>query len=150
MVSRESHSLNFDCAFLLLPNNQLMRALFLLVISCLLTWSCRPEKNKSLTTVTSLGRVDQQLEEASGLVASIANPGLLWSTNDSGNPPEVFLIDQNAKTKLVCTLFRIHNRDWEDIAIGDGPDPKKKYIYVADIGDNWAQYKLKFIYRFEE
>jgi hypothetical protein len=51
---------------------------------------------------------------------------------------------------MICTLFHGRNRDWEDIAMGPGPDARKKYIYVADIGDNWAQYQEKFIYRFEE
>ncbi|MBI1767602.1 MAG: hypothetical protein HYR67_04415 [Bacteroidetes bacterium] len=126
-----------------------MRVLFLLMISALFVSSCKPKKNKSIDA-KSLGQVDPQLAEASGLVASTANPGFLWSVNDGGNPPEVFLIDQNAKTRMVCTLSNARNRDWEDIAVGAGPDAEKKYVYVADIGDNWAQYELKFIYRFEE
>jgi len=116
----------------------------------LIVWNCSSKKSKSTAIVTSLGKVDQRLEEASGLVGSLANPGFLWTINDSGNPPEVFLIDHQAKTTLVCTLLHARNRDWEDIAIGAGPNAKKKYIYVADIGDNWAQNELKFIYRFEE
>lgn len=127
-----------------------MRMLFLLMINGLLVCGCDQGKKKNSDTISSLGRVDQRLEEASGLVSSIANPGMLWAINDSGNPPEIFLIDQHAKTKLICTLFHGRNRDWEDIAIGAGPDPKKKYVYVADIGDNWGQYEFKFIYRFEE
>jgi hypothetical protein len=94
--------------------------------------------------------VDDQLEEASGLVASVRNPGLLWVLNDSGNPPEVFLIDQHARTKLTCKVENVNNRDWEDIAIGAGPKQGKPYLYVADIGDNFARYDSKFIYRFEE
>ena len=125
-----------------------MRILFLSVVVGLTACCCKSEKPKSLVA-TSLGQVDQRLEEVSGLVASVANPGLLWCINDSGNPPEVFLIDEQGKTRMVCTL-NTDNRDWEDIAIGAGPEPGMKYIYVADIGDNWAQYDLKFIYRFKE
>lgn len=121
-----------------------------MVISCFLACGCKPEKSKSSDTIKSLGRVDQRLEEASGLVASTVNPGFLWTLNDSGNPPEVFLIDTHAKIRLICTLANVRNRDWEDIAIGPGPYDGRKYIYVADIGDNWAQHELKFIYRFEE
>src|SRR5882724_8581552 len=127
-----------------------MRVLFLLVIAVMLCLNCKPEKDKSLNGITSAGKVDQRLDEASGLVASFANQGFLWTINDSGNPAEIFLIDQHAKTKLICTLFQARNRDWEDITIGPGPDVGKKYIYVADIGDNWGRYDLKFIYRFEE
>ncbi|HLZ17024.1 MAG TPA: hypothetical protein VKQ08_08285 [Cyclobacteriaceae bacterium] len=128
----------------------LIRAFFLLSVLTFWVWSCKQNKSKSSAEVTALGRVDQRLEEASGLVASVGNPGMLWTLNDSGNPPEIFLIDRQAKTRLVCTLMRGRNRDWEDIALGAGPDPHKKYVYVADIGDNWAQYELKFIYRFAE
>jgi hypothetical protein len=95
------------------------------------------------------GIIDVRLVEASGLVESIANPGYLWSLNDGGNPAEVFLIDTLAKIKMVCKL-KVKNRDWEDIAIGAGPNAEKKYLYVADIGDNLGRYDYKYIYRFEE
>lgn len=127
---------------------KLFSVLPLLVFGSLLLLSCN-DKNKSAPG-TPLGTVDDRLAEASGLVSSVVNPGFLWTINDSGNPAEVFLIDQQAKIRMVCTLLNCRNRDWEDIAIGGGPDAQKKYIYVADIGDNWAQYDLKFIYRFEE
>jgi len=91
----------------------------------------------------------KNLDEASGLAASINTPGDLWTLNDSGNGAEIFLIDQKADIKLVCRLKGIKNRDWEDIAVGPGPEGKS-FIYVADIGDNTAQYPLKYIYRFEE
>jgi hypothetical protein len=124
--------------------------IFIFLVGSLIVWFCKPETPKSPAMITSLGKVDQQLDEASGLVESIANPGFLWTINDSGNPPEVFLIDAHAKTRLICTLFPSHNRDWEDVAIGAGPNVKEKYVYVADIGDNWALHDLKFIYRFVE
>jgi hypothetical protein len=98
----------------------------------------------------ALGKVDKRLEEASGLTASIANPGMLWTLNDNGNPAEVFLIDQHAGIRMVCKLANVRNRDWEDIAIGAGPEEGKNYVYVADIGDNDALYEVKIIYRFAE
>lgn len=97
-----------------------------------------------------MGQVEKRLNEASGLVASFQNPGCFWTLNDSGNPAEVFLIDGSAKTKLVCKLPYIKNRDWEDIAIGSGPKHGKKYLYVAEIGDNNAIFDFKYLYRFEE
>ncbi len=95
------------------------------------------------------GIIDVRLFEASGLAESIANPSHFWSLNDSGNPAEVFLIDTLAKIKLVCKL-KVKNRDWEDIAIGAGPKEGKKYVYVADIGDNLGIHDYKYLYRFEE
>src|SRR5690606_20653452 len=52
--------------------------------------------------------------------------------------------------RLACTLQGARNRDWEDIAVGPGPEPDKNYVYVADIGDNHERYATKYIYRFEE
>ena len=32
-------------------------------------------------------------------------------------------------------------RDWEDIAVGPGPEPNVDYLYVGAIGDNDARSK---------
>ena len=93
---------------------------------------------------------DEKLEEVSGLAASAANPGFLWTLNDSGNPAVVYLVDENLNVRLSCELKDVKNRDWEDIAVGPGPDENKRYVYVADIGDNNSKYAIKYIYRFEE
>jgi len=130
-----------------------MRAVIALLAFLLLS-GCNPRKTLPASDLFSsgknLGPLDKRLQEASGLVASINNPSYLWTLNDSGNPAEVFLIGDHAKIRLVCKLANVNNRDWEDIAIGAGPEPGKNYVYVADIGDNSAQYDLKFIYRFPE
>ena len=125
--------------------------IFLLAIT--LCSNCRnigDEQSNLFGKGQALGIVDDRLLEASGLVESIANPKHLWTMNDSGNPPEVFLIDQSAQIKLVCKLQGIKNRDFEDIAIGAGPEAGKNYVYVADIGDNLEKFETKLIYRFEE
>jgi hypothetical protein len=93
---------------------------------------------------------NKKLEEISGLAASVLNPGLLWVHNDSGNPAVVYLVDENLNIRLSCRLKGVKNRDWEDIAVGPGPDKSKRYVYVADIGDNDARHEMKYIYRFEE
>lgn len=93
---------------------------------------------------------NSELGEVSGIATSVANPGLFWMHNDSGNPAVVYLVDEDLKVRLSCKLKGVRNRDWEDIAIGRGPDKTKRYVYVADIGDNNARYALKHIYRFEE
>jgi hypothetical protein len=124
---------------------------FRIICLCILIISCKQERSKSASEQIGieLGAVDSRLAEASGLVASVANPGFFWTINDSGNPAEVFLIDQHATIRLVCTLANIKNRDWEDIAI-DLAHSGKNYLYVADIGDNSLQYENKIVYRFEE
>lgn len=113
--------------------------------------SCsKKEKNSLFESRQKLGAVSNKLSEASGLVASITNPGCLWTHNDGRNSSEVFLIDEHAKLVMRCKLKGIVNRDWEDITIGSGPEKGVNYLYVADIGDNEAVYSYKILYRIRE
>jgi hypothetical protein len=96
------------------------------------------------------GVVDGDLKEASGISESVANPGLLWVHNDGGDKSRIFLIDKEANRKGVVKLDKITHRDWEDMAVGPGPQDGKNYIYIGDIGDNDAKHKYKYIYRIEE
>ncbi len=96
-----------------------------------------------------LALIDERLPEASGLASSVVNNGYLWALNDGQNPAEVYLIDTTAHVRMTCKLS-VPNRDWEDIAVGPGPDPNKTYVYVGEIGDNNAVHDYKLIYRFEE
>lgn len=119
------------------------------------TTSCSQNKAPGNSSTFLAGKqlaelTNDRLLEPSGLAASANNPGLLWTHNDSGNPAEIFLVDEKLDIKLVCTLQGATNRDWEDIAVGPGPKPGKNYIYVGEIGDNFAVYPYKAIYRFEE
>lgn len=93
---------------------------------------------------------DKDMDEVSGMVASRAYPGFFWVHNDSGDEPRLFLIDQAGDIKGRIHLATVQHRDWEDIAIGPGPEFGKDYIYVAEIGDNEAVYDDKYIYRFVE
>ena len=42
------------------------------------------------------------------------------------------------------------NRDWEDMASGDGPVAGENYIYIAETGDNLVHFPDYAIYRFIE
>jgi hypothetical protein len=92
---------------------------------------------------------NKKLGEISGIAASANNPGYFWVHNDSGNAAEVYLVDEKLNILLTCSL-EMENRDWEDIAVGPGPEDGVNYIYVGEIGDNTANYEYKHIYRFEE
>ncbi|HEX8059446.1 MAG TPA: hypothetical protein VF473_00860 [Cyclobacteriaceae bacterium] len=134
-------------------------ALVLLCLSCTTNNPTTPSTPEPTTLTSSssstfsgpraLALIDEKLPEASGLAASVVNPGSLWVINDSGNPAEVYLIDTTAHVKLTCKL-KVTNRDWEEVAVGPGPVNGKTYVYVGEIGDNNAIYDMKYIYRFEE
>ncbi|ACU59227.1 hypothetical protein [Chitinophaga pinensis] len=89
------------------------------------------------------------IQEASGLAASRALPGYFWTHNDSGNKPEVYLLDNKGQLISTIQLEGIKNRDWEDIAEGAGPIPHKQYVYVGDIGNNIRLDLHTRIYRFQ-
>ncbi|HET6244909.1 MAG: hypothetical protein H0V01_03125 [Bacteroidetes bacterium] len=91
-----------------------------------------------------------EINEASGMVVSRSNPDLIWVHNDSGDKSRLFLIDFYGRHKGVFNIKKTENRDWEDIAIGPGPEKGVNYIYVADIGDNNDLIEIKQIYRFPE
>jgi hypothetical protein len=115
--------------------------------------SCVPKENKPSAFLPGkkLSELkEKKLREVSGLASSGTNAGLLWAHNDKGNEAEVYLIDEKCNIRRSFVLAGIENRDWEDIAVGPGPDSTKSYVYIGEIGDNDGVYPLKYIYRFEE
>ena len=90
------------------------------------------------------------IQEASGIVASRKNPGVLWVHNDSGDAPRLFALTTSGEHLGVYILDSAAAQDWEDIALGPGPEPGQDYLYVGDIGDNEARRDLKQVYRVPE
>ena len=124
------------------------------LIACVSLLSCsqiniKNPTNDFLAAKRVVKLSDKRLREVSGAASSINNRGRFWLHNDSGNDAEVFLVDTSLNVLLTCRL-NVDNRDWEDMAVGPGPEAGKSYIYVGDIGDNNAKNQLKYIYRFEE
>jgi hypothetical protein len=126
-----------------------------LLLCTSLFFSCAQKPEVQIESAFTKGEpiselTDKKLKETSGLIASIKNPGMFWAHNDSGNEPEIYLIDKSLDIKLSVRLVGIENRDWEDIAIGPAPHSSDTFIYVGDIGDNDAVYPYKYIYRLPE
>src|SRR5512146_2363423 len=88
---------------------------------------------------------DPALNEISGVVASIAHPGVLWAHNDSGDVPRFFAVDGAGNRLATISVAGAQAVDWEDIA--RGPCPAGTCLYLADIGDNKAQRSSYTIYR---
>tara|TARA_R110001592_G_scaffold125077_2_gene334305 strand:+ start:2740 stop:3663 length:924 start_codon:yes stop_codon:yes gene_type:complete len=92
----------------------------------------------------------EDIDEASGLVASRSNNNYLWTHNDSGGEPIVYLMSKTGANASNARLEGARNTDWEDIAMGPGPDDAIQYLYVGDIGDNSARRSNLTIYRVAE
>jgi PKD repeat protein len=98
---------------------------------------------------TTVGTVnDRALTEISGLAAS-RRADVLWAHNDSGDTSRIFLLDAAGK-RLATYDLGVPAEDWEDMAIGPGPDATKSYLYVGDIGDNEEKRASVVVWRVEE
>jgi len=87
------------------------------------------------------------INEASGIAASRKSVGVLWTHNDSGDTSRMFALNIRGEHLGIYYLNGVVARDWEDIALGPGPDSNNQYLYIGDIGDNNAVYDIKYIYR---
>lgn len=93
---------------------------------------------------------DAGLVEISGVAASRAHPDVLWVHNDSGGAAAVSAVSAADGSSLgTWSLADATNQDWEDIAIGPGPDGGD-WLYVADIGDNLRRRTSVRVYRIPE
>jgi len=95
-----------------------------------------------------VGRIqDESLREISGIAASRRHPGVLYVPNNSGDTARIFALNEKAELLGVCHIRGATNRDWEDIAVGPGPDPNQHYLYI---GDNARRRPEIVVYRVPE
>ncbi|MDP1847601.1 MAG: hypothetical protein Q8K79_07410 [Solirubrobacteraceae bacterium] len=91
---------------------------------------CRPDLRSRVT-----GRVQAAgATELSGLVFSTTRRDVLWSLNDSGNPPALFAFTTGGRPVAEVAVAGAVNTDWEDLAAG-----RRGTLLVGDIGDNLAE-----------
>jgi len=97
----------------------------------------------------------KEMNEISGIAASGINSNLYYIHNDSGDTSRFFAIFPDGE--LRSTVYfkgdpkeRLGVGDCEDIAVGPGPVKGKSYVYMGDIGDNYAVRPYITVYRMEE
>lgn len=105
----------------------------------------------SFASGETVGRVQApNLTEISGVAMSRKNQGVLWVHNDSGHAAELFALAQEGHTLAQYAVDGARNADWEDLALGPGPEPGESYLHIGDIGGNRRE-RLDFIvYRVRE
>lgn len=91
---------------------------------------------------------DAALREASGLAASPRNPPLVWSHNDSGNAPQLFLLAPDGSAHGSVSVTGARNRDWEDMDAFTFRG--RSWLLLADTGDNRARHDSSSIHVFPE
>ncbi len=100
--------------------------------------------------VTAGTITDPALVEISGLAASRTVPEVLWANNDSGDGPRLYALSSAGELLGVYDVAGAEAIDWEDIAVGPGPDPALQYLYVGDIGQNGGSRDHVEVYRAPE
>ena len=107
--------------------------------------------NPTFATGVVVGAVSiNDISEASGLLASRQNPGVLWTHNDSGFRGSIFALSTNGTYLARHQTPNVYSGDFEDIAFGPGPLPHFNYIYLGDIGDNFLNRGSIRVFRFPE
>lgn len=111
------------------------------------TTAAEPAPAESLQ-FTAIGEVTTpELDESSGLAASLREPGTYWTMNDDTDAL-LFALSAEGKELGRLRLPSARNVDWESIAVG--PCGKGSCIYVGDTGDNDGRRPTRTIYRVPE
>lgn len=95
--------------------------------------------------LTLLGTVAHPpIKEASALVASRRQAGVLWTLSDSRNPAEIYAIDGRGGLLGEFDVEGGVNLDWESLAVDDDGN-----LFIADVGNN-LRVPMRWIYRVVE
>ncbi len=85
-----------------------------------------------------VGLMPAELPECSGF--AVIGENAIASLNDSGNEPEIYILDSLGNVVKHTSLLGFNNHDWESIAYADG------LLYVGDFGNNANKRKNLKIY----
>lgn len=97
-----------------------------------------------------VGELPSEINESSGLVASLCQDGVLWTHNDSGDGPFIYAIDKSAKVLGIWRVDGAQAEDWEDMSTRRD-ESGKCVLYAGDIGNTDKQKRdTHRIYRFSE
>jgi len=83
-------------------------------------------------TVRDAGKLSvPEIQEASGLVASRKHEGVFWTISDSGNPANLYALDNTGKVLATYSITGATNHDWETIALSD-----QSRLLIGDVGQH--------------
>lgn len=85
-----------------------------------------------------------EIQEASGLVASRKYEGVFWTISDSGNPANLYALDETGRVLATYRIGGATNSDWESITLDE-----HARLFIADTG-NAARSALRTIYELAE
>ena len=77
---------------------------------------------------------NKRIKESSGIACSRTNPGIFWTHNDSGAPPEFFAFNEKGEDLGSFIALGASSTDWEDVAVFTLD--KRNFLIFGDTGDN--------------
>lgn len=95
------------------------------------------------------GELPTDLDEVSGVAASRQHADRYWAIEDSGNRAAVYGFGRAGDDVQTVVVDGVLNIDWEDIAVGPGPDGGE-LLWIADTGDNFRFRPSVSLLRFAE
>lgn len=78
---------------------------------------------------------DPRVEESSGLMTSRMLSGIVYTVNDKGNEPTVYMVDRAGTVVGTVGVENSENTDWESLAPATDVDGVPS-IVIGDVGDN--------------
>lgn len=127
----------------------MIRRAVLLVLVCCAGAAEGADQSPGLAVSRRTGTFqDSRLRESSGVVASRRHPGLLWTLNDSGGDPILFLTDTTGAALGTYRVRGASNVDWE--ALGRGTCGDAVCLIIGDTGDNDERRSGVRLYRLVE
>ncbi|MHB8798864.1 MAG: hypothetical protein ACYDBY_10415 [Thermoanaerobaculia bacterium] len=87
-----------------------------------------------------------QVKESSGLARGLANPGVFWTHNDSGDGPRLYAFGADGGARGFADLEGpdVRNVDWEDLS--SFTENGRPFLLVADTGDNRLERSVYTLY----
>ena len=104
-------------------------------------------------------RTRRELVESSAAAASVAQPVIIFTINDSGGEPVLFAFDTAGTDRGAWWVTNARNVDWEAAAVGPcapgdttaRPQAGSPHcVYIGDVGDNPQRRATSAIYRVRE
>ena len=88
------------------------------------------------------------IRESSGLASCLADRRFLWTHNDSGDKPRLFLITQQGRLQHRYSIGGARAVDWEDLC--SFRYRNSRYLLIGDVGDNRKQRPFVSLYLLRE
>ncbi|MFQ6007029.1 MAG: hypothetical protein ACE5OQ_16185 [Woeseia sp.] len=103
---------------------------------------------RGFAAMVESGRLqNDDIQEASGLARSGYHSDILWTMNDEG-PPVLYAIGPDGSDYATLRLSDAENVNWEDLAAFETDG--RRFLLVADVGDNEGRRSNSVIYIVEE